>query len=459
MYDIAVIGAGPGGYVAALRAAKGGAKVALIEKGETGGVCLNRGCIPTKAMIASAHALDMARRLEEFGIAGGAKLAADMKAIQGRKNKIVEKLRSGIETLLKAHKVDVVRSEASFKDTKTLRTSGGDIEAKHFIIATGSSWIDLPNMKADRKNIVTSDEALSWDELPSSLVIIGGGVIGCEFACMLNSFGTKVSVVEAMPSILPNVEGAISRLLSRSMKARGIEIFTGTAAKSVEISSSDVKTALSTGAELSSKKLMIAVGRRAYTKGLNLDAAGVKTDAKGFIAVDGNLRTSVPHIFAIGDVRGGKMLAHAASSEAIAAVDFILGKSKEAYVSAAIPSPIFTNPEIAAVGKTSEELRKDGVDFETGRFPYAASGKALCDGEEEGQVIVHADAKSAKILGVHIFGKDATLIIAEAALAMENGLTVHDVERTIHAHPTLSEVLAEGAADVLGMAVHKASRA
>lgn len=455
-YDITIIGAGPGGYVAAIRAAQLGAKVALIEREDLGGTCLNRGCIPTKAIIACAHSLHMVKSAGEFGVIGiDGNPSIDMKAVHDRKDSIVLKLRSGIESLIKAAGVELIRGSAAFKGKNSLEVDGQKIDAKDIIIATGSSWMKLPNLKVDRKRIVTSDEALDWTEVPRSLLILGGGVIGCEFACAMNMFGSRVTIVEATPSILPPVEQAVSRLLARSMKARGIEILTSTTIERAEAKGDVVVTYLSGGKEIEADRLLISIGRKPYSDGLGLETCGVDPDARGAIRVDGRMKTSADGLYAIGDVTGGLMLAHVASAEGIYAVETILGHAGKNFDRKAVPSPIFTSPEIASVGSTSEELGKRGIEFKTGRFPFAASGKALCDGDTEGQTIVHADAKSGKVLGVHIYGGGATSMIAEAALAIELGALASDIENTIHPHPTLSETLAETAADVYGRAVHK----
>ena len=457
-FDLAVIGAGPGGYVAAIRASQLGAKVALVERGEVGGVCLNRGCIPTKAMIACAHALENARHAADFAVtlpAGSP--SVDMRTVHARQQEIVAKLRGGISQLLKGRGVEVIRGTAAFTAPGKIAVDGSAIEATNILIATGSTWIDLPNLATDGTAIVTSDEALGWSALPASVAIVGGGVIGCEFACMLRSFGAAVTVVEATPSILPPVEKAISRVLARAMKGQGIEVLTGITVGSARAESGVVRYTLSNGEEKTAEKMMVAVGRRPLTKGLNLEAANVALTERGFIKVDAHFKTSAANVSAIGDVVGHPMLAHAASAEGIAAVETLFGKGgAHGYDAASCPSPIFTSPEIGAVGATSEELTAKGIAFTTGRFAYAASGKALCDGDPDGQALVHAGADG-KILGAHIIGREATTMIAEAALAMRQGLTVGDVAATIHAHPTLPEVFAEACEDAMGLAIHKAA--
>ncbi|MFA4875080.1 MAG: dihydrolipoyl dehydrogenase [bacterium] len=456
-FDLAIIGAGPGGYVAAIKASQLGAKVLLVERGDVGGICLNRGCIPTKAMIASSHALAAVRAAGEYGIALPAGAAAiDMRKVQERKQAIVEKLRGGIAQLLKGRGIELLKGSASLAGNGRLNVDGAAYEAKNILIATGSTWIKLPGLEIDGRSIVTTDEALDWSEVPGRLLIVGGGVIGCEFACMMRSFGSEVAIVEAMPSILPPIEGAVSRLLARGMKAAGIELFTGTTVERADASGTGVRVALSNGKELTADKVLVAVGRRPLTAGLNLESCAIALTERGAIKVDAKFETSAKGVYAIGDVIGQPMLAHAASAEGIAAVEGMFGKGGE-YDAHCVPNPIFTTPEIGCVGLTSEELKQQGREFLTGRFPYAACGKALCDGETDGQAIVHTDMEG-RILGVHIIGQDATLLIPEAALAMRKGLTVKDLEATIHAHPTLSEIVSEAAADVFGMAIHKVGR-
>jgi len=456
-YDLAVIGAGPGGYVAAIRASQLGAKVALIERGEIGGVCLNRGCIPTKSMIASAHALEGVRQAGAYGVeveCSGARV--DMAKVKARKDEVVAKLRLGIEQLLKSNGVELIEGTAAVAGQGRVSVDGDPVEAKNILVATGSTWIEIPGLTPDGERIVTTDEALDWTEVPARLMIVGGGVIGCEFACMMNAFGAKVTLVEATPSILPPVESAMSRLLARQMKSQEIEILTGTTVERAQAGAGGVSASLSNGESREVDRVLVAVGRKPHAAGLGLEAAGVSFTERGAVEVNERFQTSCDGIFAIGDVTGAPMLAHVASAQGTAAVEWIFGEGGS-YDAEVIPSPIFTTPEIGTVGLTSEELKAKGTQFMTGRFPYAASGKALCDGEPDGQAIVHTDMEG-RILGVHIIGEDATLLIPEAALAIRKGLAASELEQTIHAHPTLSEVVAEAAADVFGRAIHKAGR-
>lgn len=453
-YDLAIVGAGPGGYVAAIRAAQLGASVALIERDAVGGVCLNRGCIPTKAMIASAHALEAVRRAGDYGVLDAGEARIDLARVQDRKDAIVGKLRDGIGQLLAANGVEVLAGTAAFDAAGTLAVDGEAIEAKRVLLATGSTWIDLPGLPIDGERIVTSDGALAWRVVPERLVIVGGGVIGCEFACMMAAFGSQVTIVEAMSQILPFAEGAIVRLLARSMKGRGIELRTKTTVERAAVEGDAVTVTLADSSALTADRVLVAVGRRPDTSALNLEAAGVERTDRGFVKVNEFFATTAETVFAIGDLVGPPMLAHAASAQGIACVERIFGEAGS-YDARLVPSPIFTTPEIAGVGATAEELKELGIEHRTGRFPFAASGKALCDGSEEGQAIVHA-APDGNILGVHLYGAEATTLIAEATMALERGMTVEQLERVVHAHPTLPEVIPEAGLDALGRAIHKA---
>jgi dihydrolipoamide dehydrogenase len=456
-YDVAIIGGGPGGYVAALRAAQNGLATCLIEKDAVGGTCLNRGCIPTKTFVAAA----------EHSAATGARV--DMKALLARKNKVVTGLRNGIHSLLKGRKVTTLAGRAEFlskselvvHDAKGTKTK---VSAKYFIIATGSTWRELKGLRPDGKWVLTSDEMLDIETPPKNLVIVGGGVIGCEFASIMNAFGTEVTIVEALPQLLPMMDGVISRLLSLSFKKRGIKIFTDMTVKQL----ADGKVALSDGQEIAAEKVLISIGRGPHTEGLGLDKIGLAL-AKGFVPVEENMRTETENIYAIGDVAVFKnghpkhMLAHVASHDAMIAIrDIKKRMSKEPLQDKGealkdydvIPGPVFTAPEVASVGKTEAELKKDGVSYRAGKFSYIALSKAVCDDETEGLLQVYiGDDKC--VLGAHCIGAHATDVIAELALGMRRGLKADDIAEVIHAHPTYSEIVAEALEDAMGHALHK----
>lgn len=454
-YDLAIVGAGPGGYVAAIRAAQHGVRIALIERDCVGGVCLNRGCIPTKTLIASAKALSLVRKAKSFGVAMPEfEPRIEMGIVNDRKNSVVLQLRQGIEKLLSGWGIELIKGSASFARPGKISVDGNEINSRFVLIATGSKWIDLPNIEIDGNLIVTSDHVLEWRDLPSNLTIIGGGVVGCEFACMMQKFGTKVTLIEATNSILPNVERAISRILARHMKEAGIDLMTNTTVSNAHCEDGHVKYLLSNGEGRCADRLLVAAGRRPLIGDMNIEASGMKLGQRGEILVDERFETAAIGTFAIGDVIGGKMLAHAASAQGIAAVGSMFERKNSRTVWN-IPSPIFTDPEIASVGLTAEELEAKGIEFHTGRFPFAANGKALCEGESHGQAIIHADKKG-KVIGAHIIGLDATSLIQEAVLAIDRGVTTRELADSIHGHPTLTEVVAEAAEDVIGKAIHKA---
>jgi len=369
------------------------------------------------------------------------------------KKQVVEKLKKGVSQLLKGNGVELIKGQARFISPRELDIDGRKVTATHIIIATGSTWMSLPNLQPDGKSIITSDEALELTELPKSAVIVGGGYIGCEFASMLNSMGTEVAVVEATEGLLPMVEKRIRDLLSREYKKRGIKIYTGTKVERADIANNGVQCRLSNGETLTGDKMLLSVGRKVNVDGLDLGNAGVQTGAKGEIKVNQRFETEVKGIYAIGDVTGGIMLAHAASEQAITCVENMCGHRSK-YDDAYVPACIFSEPEVAYAGQTTEQL--GGVEFKTGRFPFAALGKALVDGTPEGEIIVHADGDG-RLLGVHAIGAGAVGIIAEATLALKNGLTIDDIAETIHAHPTMSEAFLEAVCDVEGRAIHKIS--
>lgn len=457
MYDIAILGAGPGGYVAAIRGAQLGGKIALIEKDVVGGTCLNRGCIPTKAMLASASVFSHVKEAESFGIAVE-NYSVNLEKIVDRKDGIVKQLTGGIDKLLEHHGVDVFKGTGVFKDQNTLEVTSlnGDlqrVEARNVIIATGSEAATIAALGYDGVNVMTSTEILNLKVQPSSLIIIGAGVIGCEFASVFSELGTRVTMVEALDRVLPMVDEEVSKRFTLLLKKRKIGIQTGVMVEKVAKGEAGMVVSLSNGKELVADKVLIGIGRTLNSKGLGLEDIGVALGKRGEILTDGLMKTNVAHIYAIGDVNNKVLLAHAASAQGQCVVENILkGKHEVADVDF-VPNAIYTFPEIASIGITEAEAAAKG-EIRVGKFPFTACGKALCIGEKDGFIKIIADAKTDAIVGVHIIGPHATDLIAEAVLAMRKGLTVEDMAKTIHAHPTISESMMEAAEAVHGLAIH-----
>lgn len=458
MYDIAVLGGGPGGYTAAIRASQMGAKVCLIEESQLGGTCLNEGCIPTKALLESAHILHRIRHAEEFGI-DITDYHLNFSKMLERKNTIVSKLGKGLLFLIKKNKIDLIQKRGvlhSKNEIKILDETSNIsnlISAQHIIIATGSSPAQLTQFPYNSINILTSTDLLTISSIPKSLLIIGGGIIGCEFASMFYQLGSSVTIVDTAKKILSTEDGEISDTLMRSMKKQRIKLFCDTAVNSLQSMDDCVKVSLSNGEEIEVEKVLVSVGRTPKTDGLGLENVGIELGTKREILVNSKLQTSVPNIYGVGDVNGKSLLAHAAASQGISAVENILGH--ESYIDKkVIPSCIFTTPEIASVGLTTEKAQQLGLSIKISKFPFSANGKANCLGELEGFVKILSDATTKKILGVHIIGLHASDLIAEAALAVQQGLIVPQFTNTVHAHPTLSETLFEAAEAALNLSIH-----
>ncbi|KIH77092.1 dihydrolipoamide dehydrogenase [Geoalkalibacter ferrihydriticus] len=458
-YDIAVVGGGPGGYVAAIRAAQQGACVCLIEAERVGGTCLNHGCIPTKALYSTALLLQRLRRAEEHGIEIE-EPRFDFARAAARKDAVVKKLVGGVEQLLKAQGVELYRGQAALEEPGRLRIRRPEVtarlRAKNIILATGSRALRPKAFPVDGKNVLTSREILAIKELPKSLLIIGGGYIGCEFASIFAAFGTQVTVVEQLPRLLGGTDRQAVKEVEKAFKSAGITVHTDTAVEALEVGEGQVRVQLSGKDEATVEKVLVAVGRVPNTDGLGLEEAGVKTD-KGAILVDEGMRTSQSTIFAIGDVTNIMQLAHVASYQAGIAVANALGGDEKADYRV-VPSAIFTLPEIGQVGLSEEAAREQDLDIEIGRFSYQASSKALCDGEAQGLVKILTAADDGRILGASFVGEEASSLVSEAAVAMAAGLSASTLGRIIHAHPTLPEMVMEAAEDVHGLAVHKAGR-
>jgi dihydrolipoamide dehydrogenase len=457
-FDVCVIGAGPGGYVSAIRAAHNGAKVAIIEKEYLGGTCLNWGCIPTKTLIASTEVLAKAKKAADFGIKISGEIVPDWPAMLGRKDAVVEKLRSGIGGLLKNAGVAVFTGNASFTDRKSVTVEKSDgkkekVTAEKFIIASGSEPA-MPGFIPKSKRIITSTEILSLKEIPDSLLVLGGGVIGCEFACLFAELGTKVTVVEMMPNILPLQDRELSRILAREMKEHGIEIFTGTPLEKIVADTKSVSGNVG-DKKLSADYLLVSIGRIPVSKSLNLSAAGVVANQKGWIPVDSKCRTNVPNIYAIGDVTGRVQLAHFASAMGFCAADNACGIRNEINDDL-VPGCIFTSPEIGTVGLSEEQCKEKNIQYHVGKFPFAALGKAMAINETSGFCKIISSVETDQILGVHIVGPHATDLISEAVTAMSLEVTAKALGKAIHAHPTLGEAMMEAAHAVHGESVHMA---
>lgn len=457
--DVVVIGAGPAGYVCAIRLAQNGKKVTVIDKAEVGGVCLNRGCIPSKALIYAGTLYEKMSHAATMGIEiSGVKVK--MPKLIEWKNGVVNKLTSGVGQLLKANGCTVISGDAKFTGQKTLEvtTAKGKetLSFNHCVIATGSRPTEINGFKVDQETILDSTGALDLKAIPKSMLCIGGGYIGLELGTFYAKMGTEVTVVEAADRLLTLVEPEISQLLTKKLTTRGVKVLTQTKVMGSKTTKQGVEVTLNDGKgekKIVVEKVLVTVGRTPNSNGIGLDKAGVKIDEKGFIPVDPSRRTNVPHIYAIGDIAGQPMLAHKGSKEGLVAADAIAGK-KTVYDVVAMPAVIFTDPEIATVGLSETEARAKSNDVKVGVFPFAANGRALSVAEPDGFVKMIGDGKTGRLLGVHIIGAEASNLISEAALAIEMGATVEDIALTVHPHPTLPETLMEAAEATLGHAVH-----
>ena len=460
-YDIAVIGAGPGGYVAAIRAAQLGLKAACVEsRGSLGGTCLNIGCIPSKALLQSSHKFaEAGRELAEHGVRVG-EATLDLAARMGRKDKVVTTLTRGVDFLFRKNKIDWLKGGGRIAVPGRIVVTGADgasqdIQATSIIIASGSESTPLPGIEIDETRIVTSTGALALERVPDRLVVIGGGYIGLELGSVWQRLGAKVTVVEVLDHILPNMDRELGAALQRVLARSGMEFKLGSKVAGVREAPEGLILDLD-GAErqsLTADVVLVSVGRRPYTEGLGLEAVGVACDEHGRVIVDDGFATNVPGIYAIGDVIRGPMLAHKAEEEGIALAERLAGQ-KTSIDYDAIPAVVYTWPEVASVGKTEEELKAAGVSHRIGKFPFTANPRARTNGYTDGFVKILAESESDRVLGVHIIGPDAGTLIAEAVLAKEFGASAEDIARTCHAHPTLSEALKEAALAVDGRAIH-----
>ncbi len=458
--DVVVIGAGPGGYVAAIRAAQLGAKTIVVERAEVGGVCLNWGCIPTKTFVYTAEAYRKLQHAKELGITIDGVVGIDMKAVIKRKEGVIRRNKAGINALFKANGITVMQGDARITAPGRIQVGNETIAAKSIIIATGSSPAQIPGLETDGKHIITSTEALELPEVPKHALIIGAGPIGAEFACIWQAFGAKVTMVEMMPQVMPLEDAEIAGLMEKELIKKGIDVRTETTVAKLEAHATGVHV------ELKGKKadsldvdiVLVGIGRKFHSEVVSESPnLGVRLSKRGFIEVDARMETSVKGIFAIGDVTGKTMLAHGASAEGLVAAANATGGHKTMDYRV-VPSCTFTSPEVASVGLTEAKAREKGIKVRVGRFPFAASGRAATMGETSGMVKIVADASTDEVIGVHIMGPEAGELIAEAALAMKMEATVAEIAHTIHTHPTLAETLMEAADDYFGLGIHTPPR-
>ncbi|MDW8267699.1 MAG: dihydrolipoyl dehydrogenase [Anaerolineae bacterium] len=458
-YDVLVLGGGPGGYVAAIRAAQLGLKTALVEKEKLGGVCLNWGCIPSKSLIRNAEIVNLLGRGQEFGFQFD-NLRLDYSVAVRRSRQNADRLVKGIGFLMKKNAVTVLTGTGVLADPHTVVVDGQAHTAAHIILATGARPALLPGLTADGERVLTYRQAIVQETLPRSLIIVGAGPIGMEFAYVYRAYGVEVTVVEMLPHVLPNEDDEVAEVVAKAFRKQGIRLFENTRTEQVEAGADGVRVTLknqATGAveTISADQVLIAIGVRPNSDGIGLEAAGVRTDERGWVPVDAVMRTNVPHIFAIGDLTGKLALAHVASAQGIVAAETIAGVETmpiEDYGN--MPRCTYCQPQVASLGLTEAQARARGYQIRVGKFPFQANGKALGLGEREGFVKIIADERYGEILGVHMVGPEVTELLPELSLARMMELTPAEIARNVHAHPTLSEVIMEAAHAALGHAIH-----
>lgn len=449
-FDLVVIGSGPAGYTGSIRAAQLGMKVACIEKNDTlGGTCLNIGCIPSKALLNSSKKYEEAlKHFESIGITTNVKL--DLQKMLANKDKVVLDLTKGIESLFVKNKVTRIKGEAKIIASNIVEVNNEQIKAKNILITTGSSVIEIPNIKIDEEFIVSSTGALKLSKVPENLIVVGGGYIGLELGSVWRRLGAKVTVIEYAESIVPMLDKEIATQFMKLQQKQGIELKLNTKVLSAEVKSGKVNLTIEEGGKslvVTSDVVLMAVGRKAYTRNLGLESVSIATDKQGRIEINDHFQTTVSNIYAVGDVVKGAMLAHKAEEEAVAAVEIMAGQAGHVNYNL-IPSVIYTYPEVASVGETEEQLKEKGINYKVGKFPFLANSRARAIGSTEGMVKILADSKTDRVLGAHIIGTDAGTLIAELTAYMEFGAAAEDIARTCHAHPTLSEAIKEAALSV-----------
>lgn len=460
-YDVIVIGSGPGGYVAAIRASQLGMKVGVVERSELGGICLNWGCIPTKALLKSAQVFEYAKHAADYGISISGEVNADFEAIVKRSRGVADGMSKGIQFLFKKNKIEHIAGYGKLKTGKVVEVTDSegkttDYQANHIILATGARSRELPNLKQDGKKIIGYREAMTLPKQPKSMVVVGSGAIGSEFAYFYNSIGTQVTLVEFMPNIVPIEDEEVSKQLERSFKKSGMKVMTSSTVESVDTSGDMCKVTVKTkkGEEIIEAEIVLsAVGIATNLEGLGLEETGVKTD-KGKVLVDDFYRTNIDGVYAIGDIVHGPALAHVASHEGIICVEKIAGKHVEPLDYGNIPGCTYTHPEIASVGMTEKAARDAGYEIKVGKFPYSASGKASAGGSKDGFVKVIFDAKYGEWLGAHLIGDNVTEMIAEVVVARKLETTGEEIIKAVHPHPTMSEAIMEAVAAAYDEVIH-----
>ena len=452
-FDLVVIGAGPGGYVAAIRAAQLGLKVAVAERDRPGGVCVNRGCIPSKAILKSADLYNEMKNAAVHGI-GVQGLSADYGAVIRRSRQVADRMSRGIGFLFRKNGIELLAGNATVVSPASVRVGTEEIGAKAILVAVGTAVRGLPGIEPDGKTVITSDEALAQETLPRSVIVLGGGAVGVEFAYIYRSFGAEVTVVEMEDQLLPRTDREVAGELAKAFRKQGIRVLTSAPAKRLDKASGTLTVGTAAGGEeaASAEKVLVAVGRKPLAEGMGLEACGVKL-VKGYIEVDGSFRTACPSVYAIGDIVGGAMLAHKASAEGAAAAEIIAGKPSARPDPDRIPSCVFCQPEVATIGLSEEEAKRRGIAVKTAKFPFTALGRAVASGHTEGFVKLVADGKYGEVIGAHIVGHGASDLIAELSLARTIEATFHEIGKTVHAHPTLSEAVREAALMLGGEAI------
>ncbi|MGM0559441.1 MAG: dihydrolipoyl dehydrogenase [Pseudomonadota bacterium] len=459
-YDLVVIGGGPGGYVCAIRAAQLGMKVACVEKRETlGGTCLNIGCIPSKALLQASEKYEEAKHgLGAFGVKVD-KLSLDLPGMMGHKDSVVESNVKGIEFLFKKHKIDWLKGTGEVTGKSEITIDGKTkVEARNIVIATGSGHMDLPGLEVDEKRIVSSTGALSLSKVPKHMVVVGGGYIGLEMGSVWQRLGAEVTVVEFLDRLVPGMDSDISKQFKRTLSKQGMKFKLSTKVTGAKVNKTNIKLQVEPakggdGEEITCDSVLVAIGRKPYTEGLGLDKVGVELDERGRVRTDGHYATSVEGIYAIGDVIEGPMLAHKAEEEGVAVAEILAGQKGHVNYET-VPGIVYTWPEVASVGKTEDALKEEGIEYNVGKFPFSANGRARAMNATEGFVKVLADKATDRLLGAHIIGPDAGSLVHEAVITMEFGGSAEDLARAFHGHPTLNEVVKEAAMAVHGRQLH-----